>query len=262
VNVDAGQIQQVINNLLLNADQSMKSGGNIKIEIHTEFINQEISSLDLNSGNYVIISISDHGKGIPFEIKDKIFTPYFTTKKNGTGLGLATAFSIMKKHKGKILFSTKLNEGTTFKIYLLSTDKPKIDRIGSTEIHLTKKGRILILEDDPTVQRFVMKMLTQLGMEVKIEDDGSKIIDAYLESLTKDQPFDLIIMDLTIPGGLGGKETIKKIKEINPAVKAIVSSGYSTDPIMAKYQDFGFVGVLKKPYLINDMKFLLEKWID
>jgi PAS domain S-box-containing protein len=259
--VDAGQIQQVINNILINADQAMETGGIVKVTLSVANIIEENNALQLIPGQFVKVSIKDQGKGIPKEVQDKIFNPYFSTKKKGMGLGLATAFSIIKRHKGKMCFYSEEEKGTTFNIYLprantkSSTQDPNIDSV------LTKHGRLLILEDDPTVQNTITKMLTKLEQEFVLVDDGKRILDNYKAAQFTNNPFDLVILDLTIPGGLGGKQTISELLKIEPDIKAIVSSGYSTDPIMANYESYGFKDVLIKPYTLNQIKKILQVYL-
>jgi CheY-like chemotaxis protein len=183
----------------------------------------------------------------------KIFDPYFTTKKNGSGLGLATSYSIIKKHHGQITVSSVLGKGTTFTIYLPASEgKVLMQEVKKQEL-LKGDGRILVMDDDEAVLDASKKILTALGYDVVLAQDGKKAIEAYQESMASGKPFHAVIMDLTIPGGMGGKEAVAKLLELDPNVRAIVSSGYSNDTVMEQFQKFGFKGVLTKPYRIKDL---------
>jgi len=261
VDVDAGQIEQIINNLLINADQSMETGGIIKIALTQIRIIELDKEFTLNPGRYVKISISDQGEGIPPNVQEKIFTPYFSTKPKGTGLGLATAYSIIKKHQGRISFYSEQGQGTTFHIFLpVSTHAVEIDE-QETDIILSKRGKILVLDDDDTVLKLIKKMLLKLNQKVDLVSDGHDVLQQYEDALQRHDPYDIVIMDLTIPGGMGGKDTIELLVKIDPNVKAIVSSGYSTDPVMANFSKYKFKGVLEKPFTFNEVKIMLSKWL-
>ncbi|MCG2722662.1 MAG: PAS domain S-box protein, partial [Thermodesulfovibrionales bacterium] len=258
VYIDEGQMNQVINNLIINADQAMPGGGVIEVS----FKNISIANgheLPLAKGDYVKVSIHDHGIGIPRENLTKIFDPYFTTKPNGNGLGLATAYSIVKKHDGHITVESEVGIGTTFSLFIPSSkDTLEHDKEGK-KISLDGTGRILIMDDDEAVRKSTGLMLERIGYEVSYAIDGTEALDLYKESIVRGNPFHIVIMDLTIPGGMGGKETVKKLLAINPQVKAIVSSGYSDDPVMADYQAYGFKGVIIKPYSIEELSALVAK---
>jgi PAS domain S-box-containing protein len=258
INLDRIQILQVINNLILNAEQAMPNGGKIQISVHTETHHELSEPYSLKPGDYLRINIQDEGRGIPLELQSKLFTPYFTTKDIGHGLGLATSYSIINRHNGILTFKSELNKGTTFIIYLPITATGLKE---TTPKFLTRnkfQGHILLLEDDLVVQRTLSKLLIHLGVSVEIFSDGNQVLERYKNLMSIKQPVDLIILDLTIPNGMGGKETLIKLKTINPAVKAIVSSGYSNDPIIAEYEQYGFVGALQKPYQLNTLKDLLN----
>ncbi|QEE17167.1 PAS domain S-box protein [Promethearchaeum syntrophicum] len=261
VNVDAGQIEQVINNILLNADQAMEHGGIITIALSQIQFKELDRKVMLKPGQYIKISISDQGIGIPPQVQKKIFSPYFSTKPNGNGLGLATVYSIIKKHNGKISFTSTVDVGTTFDIFLpvsqqaVEHDKKEID------IVLTKRGKILVLEDDSTVIKLLKKMFHILNQKADFVTDGYNILQLYEQALQNNDPYDIVIMDLTIPGGMGGKDTIEALVKIDPDVTAIVSSGYSTDPVMANFSEYNFKGVLEKPFTINEVKKILLRWL-
>ncbi|MEI7833156.1 MAG: PAS domain S-box protein, partial [bacterium] len=245
--VDAAQVHQVINNLTLNAVQAMHQGGVIRVQAMNYVIDDK-SPLPITPGNYLLVHFQDTGNGISPDILAKIFDPYFTTKESGSGLGLATVFSIMRQHGGAITVESEPGAGTTFNLYFPANDTD-IPAPASVDRQLTTaSGRILVMDDDEIVREVVVNMLERLGYHAIAVPDGAQAIDQYMAAKASENPFDLIIMDLTIPGGMGGKEAIAKLRVLDPAVKAIVSSGYSTDPIMAKYRRHGFVGVIAKPY--------------
>jgi CheY-like chemotaxis protein len=252
VEIDIGQISQMINNLIINAKQAMPTGGLLKISARTIIISDS-STIPLANGDYVQISIQDEGKGIPVEIQGHIFDPYFTTKPAGAGLGLATSFSIAKQHDGLLMFETEENKGTTFYIFLPVSDKQVIPTQSITKRKNNFDGRVLIMDDDPIVQKTLTKILVSQGFSVDSAHNGQECIDLYRKSIENGSKYEFLVMDLVIPGGMGGKETIAILRDINPDIVAIVSSGYSTDPILANYQDYGFTAVLNKPYTISEV---------
>jgi CheY-like chemotaxis protein len=207
----------------------------------------------------VKISVTDTGIGIPETNLQMIFDPYFTTKPQGNGLGLATCFSIVKKHGGKIRAASTVGAGSTFVISLPASEQECVtDSKSSTEL-LPGSGRVLVMDDDEDVRALTKGILEQLGYTAEFTVNGAEAAELYLKRKVEGRPFSATILDLTIPGGIGGKETIERLLKIDPAVKAIVSSGYSNDPVMANYRDYGFHAVLSKPYLPQEMsKVLLE----
>lgn len=252
VEVDEGQIGQVINNLVLNADHSMPEGGIIQIRADSTTLPVE-NEFSLPPGPYIRISIQDHGVGIRPEDLTRVFDPYFTTKQKGSGLGLTVAYSIIDKHNGRITVDSKLGHGTTFSIYLPATVKTA-DRVAKEDNRLfTGEGKILVMDDEEFILDVATRMLSKLGYEVAVADDGDRAIEMYRQAQECGEPFDVVIMDLTVPGGMGGKTAIQKLLKIDPNIKAIVSSGYSNDPIMSNFKEYGFSGVIKKPYRISDL---------
>ena len=255
VEVDAGQMSQVINNLIINAIHAMPEGGTI----HVDAVNVDLgpdADLPLDEGRYVKVSIADEGKGISNEYLSKVFDPYFTTKESGTGLGLATVYSIIKKHDGHIFLQSELGVGTTIHIYLPASSG-KVEERKTTEYVEKKavgKGRVLVMDDDKIVREVACEVLKNAGFEVDGAEDGKVTIKLYKEAMVSDAPYDLVIMDLTVPGAMGGKEAIAGLLKIDPNVKAIVSSGYSNDPVMADHRKFGFIGMLAKPYAIKELQ--------
>ena len=261
VEIDVGQINQVIHNLIINAEHAMPEGGTITITIENIDIGIE-NALALKEGRYIKVSVKDRGTGISEENLPKIFDPYFTTKKAGSGLGLATSYSIIKKHGGLITVESELGNGATFYIYLPASDK-KVTEKGknSEETLLGGKGKVLVMDDEATIRELMLDLLNRLGYEAELAKDGSEAIEKYEGAKKSGRPFDAVIMDLTIPGGMGGKEAIKQLREIDPRIKAIVSSGYHNDPIMAEYERYGFKDVMAKPYTVKKLSEVLNKVI-
>ena len=255
VDIDKGQMSQVIQNLIMNASHAMPESGTITIsgENIAQLDNPEI--LLPADKKYVKIAIQDTGTGIPEEIIDKIFDPYFSTKKEGSGLGLAIIYSIISKHDGHIGVSSTAGQGTTFTIYLPASGskKPVITEERKTSRLSPGKKKILIMDDDEMIRELAESTFTHLGFDVVLAKDGEEAVNFYRETMGSDRPIDLGIMDLTIPGGMGGKEAVQKVLEIDPGAKVVVSSGYSNDPILAHYEDFGFKAALVKPYALKEL---------
>lgn len=252
VEVDPGQISQVINNIVINADQAMPDGGVINISVSNFSQNRDYSNV-LKKGEYVLIQISDTGAGIEKELLNRIFDPYFTTKSYGTGLGLSVSYSIIKKHNGFIEVFSEVGKGTTFKIYLPATHKEvqkvekKVDEI------VTASAKVLVMDDEELIQSICKEILISMGHKVDTVSCGEEAIRIFKERFDSGEKFDLVIMDLTIPGGLGGKDTLVELKKIDPTVKTIVASGYSNDPVMSNYKEYGFDDMITKPYKFEDL---------
>jgi len=257
LDADASQLRQVIQNITINARQSMPQSGHFSIRVENVALNTQSSlpSPTLSPGNYVKISFEDQGTGIKDQDLPNIFDPYFTTKPGASGLGLATAHSIIQQHQGHISVHSEIGKGTTFTVHLPSSYSPvNMDH----EVIPKGRGRILVMDDEQSICRMVEDALTQFGYEVTVAQDGQAAIDLFSETLASGGNFDAILLDLTIPGGMGGKEAIQHLRRLDPHVKAIVTSGYSDDPIMSDFQTYGFQGILVKPYKIIDLAKTLE----
>lgn len=251
--IDPGQIAQVIENLTINADQAMPRGGRLDVTCKNIRIDKT-SHIPVQPGEYIEITIKDQGEGISKTNLKKIFDPYFTTKKAGSGLGLATTYSIIKNHHGHIAVTSEINKGTVFSIYLPASpqqEKPS----PPVPLHqaIAGQGTILLMDDDESIREVMEETLEFLGYTVLTASDGAETIAKYQQYASPQTPIDLIIMDLTIPGGMGGKEAVGKILEIDQDAKVIVSSGYSQDPVMANYESYGFIDILTKPYTLEEI---------
>ena len=262
VDIDEGQIGQVINNLVINAQQAMPAGGGITIAAGNAVFGSVTAEhgVFLDPGSYVRISIRDNGAGIAPEHTGKIFDPYFTTNQKGSGLGLATSYSIIKNHEGHIAVESKPGFGTTFYVYLRASDEqPGTGRRIADRGRPAVRTRVLHMDDEEMILQITKDMLENLGYEVETAADGNETVRKYVEARNSGVPFDIVILDITIPGGMGGKETILRLLEIDPAVKAIVSSGYSNDPVMAMFGQYGFAGVIAKPYRMAELSDAIQR---
>jgi two-component system cell cycle sensor histidine kinase/response regulator CckA len=257
VEADEGQINQVVHNIVLNACEAMPVGGTLRVAMHNTEIGEK-NTLPLDRGNYVRIDITDSGPGIPDHYLARIFDPYFTTKQKGSGLGLATSYSIVKRHGGLITVSSQLGTGSTFSLYLPASGQRPSARKGQVAGLLSGRGKILVMDDEEVVRTIAGHMLAGLGYEVEFAESGEGAIEKYSAAMKADVPFDAVILDLTVRGGMGGRETIRKLSAIDPSVKAIVSSGYSSDDILSQYRDYGFLAVLTKPYQIEELGLVLH----
>jgi signal transduction histidine kinase len=260
VNADPGLLGQVFQNLVINASQAMPSGGIIVVQGENLVVEAQ-NSLPLDSGKYVKISFQDCGVGIPEEYFARIFDPYFTTKQSGSGLGLATAYSIVKHHKGHIEVKSRLGEGSVFQVYLPAAEQEVIESPIDERTVIKGQGKILVMDDDEMVRDLLANMLDQLGYEVTLAQNGFEALDLFSSAREFGEGFDVLILDLTIPGGMGGITVMEKLLKTDPQVKAIASSGYSEHPIMAEFAVYGFSGVLAKPYKISQLSKVLHEII-
>ena len=256
--VDEGQISQVLQNLVINAEQAMPEGGVINVTVENNSIPSP-SDLPLKSGNYVRVTVTDQGIGIPQDHLPKIFDPYFTTKQKGSGLGLATTYSIIKRHEGHINVTSALGKGACFTLYLPASSEQHTSIQETSNDLITGKGRILVMEDEDDIQEVLGKMLEHLGFDVNFASEGETALRDYTQAFQEGSPYLATILDLTIPGGMGGKETLRRIKALHPEAAVIVSSGYSNDPVMARFEQFGFSGVIAKPYNLLDLSKVLSQ---
>ncbi len=251
--VDPNQIGQVLHNILLNARQAMPEGG--IIEVHAENVPENASAPEPR----VKISIRDYGHGIPADVLPRIFDPYFTTKPSGSGLGLTTAYAIIGKHGGTLSVESKPGRGTLFTIELpASQERLAPESTSVADVH-TGAGQILIMDDDEALRKLLKTVLTTLGYEVHTARDGAEAIALSEHAKTSGRGFDAVLLDLTVSGGMGGVEAAAKLKEMDPSLKLIVSSGYSQGSVMADFREYGFDEVVPKPWTIPELSKVLRK---
>ncbi len=262
VMADENQMHQVFSNIFINAMQAMPDGGAVTINCANFVLNEgSLESVpELIPGNYVKVSIKDQGAGIPKNNIARIFDPFFTTKKTGSGLGLATSYSIMKRHGGTIQVESGPGEGTTVTVYVPSCGKSTVDEKENNPVLNSKfKGKVMVMDDEDFICELASEMLSSLGFEVICTFSGDEAVRTFRESRNSGTPFDLVLLDLTIPGESGGEEVMKKLLEIDPDVKGIVSSGYSNSPVLSEPEKFGFAEKIEKPYNLENVKSVLSK---
>jgi PAS domain S-box-containing protein len=257
IDADAGQLGQVFNNLVINACQAMPSGGAVTVEAENVSV-KKADGLLLPDGRHVKVSVRDEGTGIREEHLQRIFDPYFTTKQSGSGLGLAVTFSVIKNHQGHITVQSKLGEGAVFTVHLPASEQQPAAQQHPEPVFPPLNARVLIMDDEPLVCGVAGAILKRYGCSVEFARDGNEAMALYQQAAVSSKPFDVLLMDLTIPGGMGGKETLLKLKEFAPNVRAIASSGYSNDPIMANFREYGFSAVIAKPYQPAELSAILQ----
>ena len=261
VEADEGQIGQVIHNLVINAEQAMPEGG--VISVGAENVSPgELEMLPLKPGGYVKILVTDQGVGIPTRHLDKIFDPFFTTKQKGSGLGLTSAFNIVRNHEGYLHVDSEVGVGTTVRVYLPASSERTSSREEARGKPLHGQGRVLLVDDEEIIRAAAGEALTRLGYDVKLAADGAEGARMYEQAMKEGHVFDVVLLDLTIPGGMGGKDAVRELLHIDPNAKVIASSGYSNDPVMADYRAYGFREVIVKPYRIDDLAEVLHRVIN
>ena len=254
---DKSQLAQVVSNLTLNALQAMPDGGTFHVQA------RNVPTCDMKDipdlqGDYVQIIFRDEGKGIPEHILPRIFDPYFTTKRSGSGLGLTITHSIIRKHRGHIRVDSVPDQGTTFTVFLPVDDRKRMpkppDPATKTGQSSQASGHVLLMDDEPGIRNTASRMLARSGYVVETAADGREAIEKYATAKRNGRPFDLTIMDLTVPGGMGGREAVKEVLAIDPLAKVMVSSGYYSDPVLANYGHYGFSGCLAKPFQLAELE--------
>lgn len=258
IEADESQISQVINNILINASQAMPDGGSIDIRGRNAVF-QENNRYDLTPGKFVIIEIEDSGPGIDSASASSIFDPFFTTKSKGSGLGLSVAYSVVTRHGGIITATNGAKGGALFTIILPAVEKILVMKSEESVQSISLNGTVLFMDDDDMIRSVGESLLKSIGLEVISASEGESAVKIFKEYYDRGEPFDLVLLDLTIRGGMGGLEAFSAMRVISPEVKGIVSSGYSSDPVMSNYTEYGFSGVLKKPYMFNELSSLLKK---
>jgi PAS domain S-box-containing protein len=258
--VDRTQIGQAFHNLVINAREAMPEGGRLAVRAENRV--EMPDGAVIKTGRYVVIAIEDEGSGIAPDVRDHIFDPYFSTKEmgdqRGMGLGLSIANSIIAKHEGKITVASRPGEGACFTVFLPASsavcEAPNLTVPSPQPTASRGSGKILVMDDEAMIRTLAGNMLTKLGYEAAYACNGEEAIEAYRAARAQGRPFDLVILDLTVKGGMGGKETIRRLRRIDPEVKAIVSSGYANDPGVTQYSDYGFCGVVAKPYRFDEIR--------
>jgi CheY-like chemotaxis protein len=267
---DQGQLKQVVHHLLKNAMEAMHEGGVIEIMAMNRTVTEN-EGLPFKDGNYVAWIVEDHGIGIPKENLSRIFDPYFTTKclnsTKGMGLGLAICYSIIKRNDGLIRVVSEPGSGTAFTVYLPAAVSGDAVEANMQNIAVRKhpakessvcKGRVLVMDDQKIIRDLMMDMLDQLGYDVTVARDSNEAIVSYKSANEFERPFTVVILDVTVRGGMGGEFAIKKLLQIDPHVKAIAISGYTDDPVIHNYRKYGFLGALTKPFKRDELQSILE----
>ena len=260
IEADEGQMSQVFHNIIINAAQAMPGGGTLTVTAQNEMLDAQ-NSLSLHPGTYICLAFTDQGCGITADNLRRIFDPYFTTKSAGNGLGLASVHSIVSRHGGHISASSVVGKGTTFTLQLPSIGKTYSKYHTNSAPQTTdnhRGGSVLVMDDEKIIRDMTTEILEYLGYQVTTCENGAEALARYKTAAETRAPFSVVIMDLTIPGGMGGRETAELILEIDPKACLIVSSGYSHDPVMADYSAYGFSGAVAKPYNIKELGQLLS----
>ncbi|MFH2042752.1 MAG: ATP-binding protein, partial [Acidobacteriota bacterium] len=241
------------------ADQAMPAGGTVLIGVRNVHAPGEAIPACLAAGRYIGISIRDNGIGIPEHYLPRIFDPYFTTKEKGSGLGLAASYSIIRNHGGMIDVKSETGKGSTFSIYLPAIDtEEQIIHPAPEAVTAIRKGAILLMDDEKLIRDVAGVMITALGHRVEFALNGEEAVDKYREALSSGRRFDIVILDLTIRGGMGGEETMQRLLKIDPDVKAVVSSGYADSSAICEYTKYGFKACLAKPYKVGTLRNMLH----
>jgi PAS domain S-box-containing protein len=262
VEVDKGQIGQVIRNMVLNAREAMPAGGSISVRAENAVLapHEEPS---LPAGNYLRVSIADRGTGIPKELVPMVFDPYFSTKQRGDqkgmGLGLTICHTVIRRHGGAIAVKSEEGNGTTFAIYLPACRMLPEEPRASVETLLPRPGKLLVMDDEEEVREVIGALLRRMGHEVVLVEDGVRAVDGYEKAMGHERPFDAVILDLTVRGGVGGQEAMQSLLKADPAIKAIVMSGYADDAVLLEPQQYGFQGILIKPFNSDDLRKALAR---
>lgn len=250
---DEYQLAQVFSNILINARQAMPDGGMVTLSAENRTI-KERDGIPVPAGKYLVVSIQDEGIGIPQKIVDRIFDPFFTTKQQGSGLGLAISYSIVKRHGGHIEVTATSTGGSTITTYLPASDVDAVESPETIDTGLLKGSeRILVMDDETSVREAVVRILRSFGYTVQAVADGTEALDKYRNSLETNTPFNLVILDLTVPGGMGGEKTLAELRKIDPEVVAVVSSGYADNAILSNPEAHGFKGMITKPFRAAEM---------
>jgi PAS domain S-box-containing protein len=257
VEIDPAQISQVVQNLVINAKQAMPAGGVVEILAENRIL-QAGETPPLSPGRFVRIAVRDHGAGIAPENLPRVFDPYFTTKGTGSGLGLTICHSIVRKHDGHIRIESQPGAGTTIEVYLPASETSAPPPPTRTPRQV-RRGRLLVMDDDAIIRRGVQMLLQSVGYQVECAADGAEALQAYQTARAEGRPFDAVLLDLTVPAGMGGEECLRRLLETDPATRGIVSSGYAEDSVMADFRQHGFRAVVPKPYTLEELLRALDE---
>jgi len=258
---DANQIGQVLDNIIINAKQAMIDGGRVNISAVNTVLNENISNQLNKNEHYIHITIADNGPGIKAELLNKIFDPFFTTKASGNGLGLTTCYSIIRQHDGRLFAESQINHGTTFHIYLPASDQLNEDNTILIDTIHQGSGEILIMDDESFIREIVSDMLKEMGYQAVLTKDGAEALAVLAEYKNLNKKFTAAIFDLTIPGGMGGRAAITKVREISPDLPVFASSGYSEDPVIGRPTEYGFTDSIRKPYMLEELSKILSRYL-
>ena len=261
--IDVGQVEQVINALIINAREAMPNGGSVNLSAENVQLDED-SGLPLEAGRYIKVAIADHGSGVPPELTIKIFDPYFTTKETSSGLGLAISYSIIRKHGGFLHLENNSPAGATFAVYLpAARGKVASDQLPPNDGSFRfNHQRILVMDDESAIRELTSQLLATMGYEVTAVPDGSEAVRIYERAVRKGEYFRAVILDATVRGGLGGVETIERLRNIDPEVNAIICSGYSDEAALSEFLSYGFRGALPKPFTRRELADALQKSLD
>jgi PAS domain S-box-containing protein len=256
--IDGNQMRQVFDNLTINARQAMPAGGTLSVSAQNVPATLPLPP-SLRPGRYVKVSFADHGAGIAADVLPRIFDPFFTTKEQGSGLGLAVAYSIVKKHGGHIDVESASGRGSTFHVYLPASTRTRPEPIIARQTEHRGSGKVLLVEDEEPVRVVTGKMLASLGYDVVSASNGAEAIERFRRERASDRPFDLAVVDLTMPGGMGGVEVVSELSKIDPDVRAVAATGYSNDQVVAHPEHYGFVAAIVKPFSLDELGRALDK---
>jgi two-component system, cell cycle sensor histidine kinase and response regulator CckA len=262
-NVDRAQIGQVVQNLVQNAAQAMPGGGEVRIHLLNTIVGSEMGPA-LEPGAYVLLEVSDDGPGIDPAHLPHIFDPYFTTKASGDGLGLATVHSIVMRHGGLVTVDSEPRRGATFRLWLPAAAEtptetaPAATAQTAPPVRIARRARVLFMDDEPQIRQTGAELLSRLGYEVSTAADGTEAVRLYGEAKAAAHAFDVVVLDLTVLGGMGGRDAMTELRKLDPDVRAVVSSGYSNDAVLAEYRSHGFAGMVSKPYEITDLSHTID----
>ncbi len=258
VDADPGQLEQVVHNLVINSVQAMPDGGTLHVSLCN--VNaHDYPDRPLTGDEYIKLEIRDEGVGIPEGEIDKVFDPYYSTKDGGSGLGLSAVYSVVRNHGGVVDLKSKLGRGTTLNIFIPAVSGEVVEATAVEEEAVEGRGRILFMDDEASLRELISTLMEHFGFQVVTAADGEETVKIYNKAFKMGRPYDLVVMDLTIPGGMGGKETLEELMKIDPGVRAVVSSGYSNDTVMSDYDKYGFAGVMVKPYKVEALATLAKK---